>query len=42
MPGETADITVTLVNKLPLTNGLKFIMREGNITVGAGVINKLI
>eukprot|EP01126_Amoeba_proteus_P044414 TRINITY_DN4933_c0_g4_i1.p1 TRINITY_DN4933_c0_g4~~TRINITY_DN4933_c0_g4_i1.p1 ORF type:complete len:403 (-),score=26.04 TRINITY_DN4933_c0_g4_i1:434-1642(-) len=42
MPGDTADITVTLVNKIPLTDGLKFIMREGNITVGAGVINKLI
>jgi len=42
MPGDTVDITVSLVNKIPLTNGLKFIMREGNITVGAGVINKLI
>lgn len=42
MPGDTADITVTLVNKIPLTNGLKFVMREGNITVGAGVINKLL
>lgn len=42
MPGDSADITVTLVNKIPLTNGLRFVMREGNITVGAGVVFKLI
>jgi len=42
MPGDSVDITVSLVNRTPLTDGLKFIMREGNLTVGAGVINKLI
>jgi elongation factor Tu len=41
MPGESGEIKVLLVDKLPLTLGLSFIMREGNLTVGAGVITNL-
>lgn len=41
MPGDSGEIKVILVQKLPLTLGLHFIMREGNLTVGAGVITNL-
>ena len=42
MPGEDANILVELFEKSPLTEGLRFVMREGNLTVGAGVITELI
>jgi len=42
MPGDSINMHVCLVNKAPLTLGLKFVMREGNITIGAGVITKLL
>jgi len=41
MPGDSINMHVVLVNKAPLTIGLKFVMREGNLTIGAGVITKL-
>jgi len=41
MPGDSVSIKVTLVYKVPLSSGLKFVMREGNLTIGAGVITKL-
>lgn len=37
MPGDSININVLLVNKVPLSLGLKFVMREGNVTIGAGV-----
>lgn len=42
MPGEDALIIVDLFEKAPLTEGLRFVMREGNLTVGAGVITELL
>jgi len=41
MPGDSAHVQVTLVEKAPLNIGLRFIMREGNITIGAGIITEL-
>jgi len=38
MPGESCQVTVKLVDKVALNLGLRFIMREGNITIGAGII----
>jgi elongation factor Tu len=38
MPGDSCQVTVKLVDKVPLNVGLRFVMREGNITIGAGVI----
>jgi elongation factor Tu len=38
MPGDSLVITVKLVDKIPAQIGDKFVMREGNITIGAGVI----
>ena len=42
MPGDNVTISVELFEKSPLTTGLKFIMREGNKTVGGGVILELL
>jgi len=38
MPGDSLIITVKLVDKIPAQIGDRFVMREGNITIGAGVI----
>jgi elongation factor Tu len=38
MPGDSCQVTVKLVDKVPLNIGLRFVMREGNITIGAGII----
>jgi translation elongation factor EF-Tu-like GTPase len=35
MPGDSLNINVVLVNKVPLSAGLRFVMREGNLTIGA-------
>lgn len=41
LPGDNLTLNVNLVNYVPLNLGLKFVMREGNLTIGAGVITKL-
>lgn len=42
VPGDSINIIVSLVNFMPLTENLKFVMREGNLTVGGGIITKFI
>lgn len=42
MPGDNLDLIVTLNKKSPITQNLKVILREGNLTIGAGVITVLI
>jgi elongation factor Tu len=42
MPGDSLVVIIKLVNKIPLNLGLRFIMREGNITIGAGIILEFI
>jgi len=42
MPGDSVIIKVLLVSKAPLSLGLRFVMREGNLTIGAGVITLLL
>lgn len=42
MPGDSLIFTVHLVTLSPLNLGLRFVMREGNLTIGAGVITKLL
>jgi elongation factor Tu len=39
MPGDSLIVYVELVEKTPLNVGLRFVMREGNLTIGAGVIS---
>jgi len=38
MPVDSLQVNVKLVDKVPLNIGLRFVMREGNITIGAGII----
>jgi len=42
MPGDSLDLLVDLNKESPLTLNLKVILREGQITIGAGVITELI
>jgi elongation factor Tu len=36
------SITVTLINPIAMEEGLRFAIREGGRTVGAGVVAKII
>src|SRR5450830_1608123 len=42
MPGDTVSITVKLINPIAMEEGLRFAIREGGRTVGAGVVAKII
>ena len=42
MPGDNVNLTVDLIVPVALEQGLKFAIREGGLTVGAGVITKII
>lgn len=42
VPGDNATIDVNLINPVPMAEGLRFALREGGKTVGAGVVAKVI
>jgi len=42
MPGDNAKMTVELIVPVAMEEGLRFAIREGGHTVGAGVISKII
>jgi elongation factor Tu len=42
MPGDNIEIIVELHNTIACEDGLKFAIREGGKTVGAGVVTKII
>ncbi len=42
MPGDSTKMTVKLIVPVALEDGLRFAVREGGKTVGAGVISKII
>ncbi len=42
MPGDTISITVELGAKVAMEDGMRFAIREGGRTVGAGVVTKII
>ncbi|MCG7656069.1 elongation factor Tu [Wielerella bovis] len=42
MPGENVKITVELIAPIAMENGLRFAIREGGRTVGAGVVANVI
>ena len=42
MPGDNAQIEVELLYKVAMDEGLRFAIREGGRTVGAGVVTKII
>jgi elongation factor Tu len=41
LPGDNLTFRVNLVSSVPLNLGLRFVMREGNLTIGAGIITEL-
>src|ERR1700688_4516999 len=42
MPGDNVSITVQLINPIAMEEGLRFAIREGGRTVGAGVVAKVL
>ena len=42
MPGDNVSITVKLIAPIAMTEGLRFAIREGGRTVGAGVVAKIV
>ena len=42
MPGDNVSVTVTLIAPIAMEEGLRFAIREGGRTVGAGVVSKVI
>ncbi|WP_349305397.1 elongation factor Tu [Delftia sp. PE138] len=42
MPGDNVSITVKLIAPIAMEEGLRFAIREGGRTVGAGVVAKII
>ena len=42
MPGDNIGMTVTLIQPIAMEEGLRFAIREGGRTVGAGVVAKII
>ncbi|MHB1913874.1 MAG: elongation factor Tu [Acidiferrobacteraceae bacterium] len=42
MPGDNVKLNITLINPIAMEEGLRFAIREGGRTVGAGVVSKVI
>jgi elongation factor Tu len=42
MPGDNVKVTVKLITPIAMDEGLRFAIREGGRTVGAGVVGKII
>ena len=41
MPGDNVSITVELISPIAMDEGLRFAIREGGRTVGAGIVSKI-
>jgi elongation factor Tu len=42
MPGDNIKMVVELINPVAMDEGLRFAIREGGRTVGAGVVAKIL
>jgi elongation factor Tu len=42
MPGDNIKMTVELISPIAMEEGLRFAIREGGKTVGAGVVAKIL
>ncbi|SMC29872.1 translation elongation factor TU, partial [Andreprevotia lacus DSM 23236] len=42
MPGDNVEVVVSLIAPIAMEQGLRFAIREGGRTVGAGVVAKII
>ncbi|NLC10835.1 MAG: elongation factor Tu, partial [Firmicutes bacterium] len=38
MPGDNVNMSITLITPIAIEEGLRFAIREGGRTVGAGVV----
>ncbi|MEL6555263.1 MAG: elongation factor Tu, partial [Cyanobacteria bacterium J06621_11] len=41
MPGDRIKMNVKLINPIAIEQGMRFAIREGGRTVGAGVVSKI-
>ncbi|MBI5826607.1 MAG: elongation factor Tu, partial [Deltaproteobacteria bacterium] len=42
MPGDNVSLEVDLITPIAMEDGLRFAIREGGRTVGAGVVTKIL
>ena len=42
MPGDNVTMSIDLITQIAMEEGLRFAIREGGRTVGAGVVTKVI
>jgi elongation factor Tu len=42
MPGDRVKMTVELIQPIAIEQGMRFAIREGGRTVGAGVVSKIL
>ncbi|HQI26933.1 MAG TPA: elongation factor Tu, partial [Sedimentisphaerales bacterium] len=42
MPGDNIKVQVEIISPIAMDEGLRFAIREGGRTVGAGVVTKVI
>ena len=42
MPGDRIKMTVTLICPIAIEQGMRFAIREGGRTIGAGVVAKIL
>jgi elongation factor Tu len=42
MPGDNTEMTIALIQSIAMDEGLRFAIREGGRTVGAGRVTKII
>jgi elongation factor Tu len=42
MPGDNANLEIELITPVAVEQGLRFAIREGGRTVGAGVVTKIL
>jgi elongation factor Tu len=42
MPGDRIKVTVELISPIAIEQGMRFAIREGGRTIGAGVVSKIV
>jgi elongation factor Tu len=42
MPGDNVELSVALINSIAMDKGLRFAIREGGRTVGAGQVTEIL
>ena len=42
MPGDRIKMTVELISAIAIEQGMRFAIREGGRTIGAGVVSKIL